>query len=103
MDLKKGKYTVNVTYGGNENFTGNNTTQKLKIKEEIVEEPVVQKSTQSSSQSTDLYYDEEINVYYDGNGKIVDPDGQHPQGVGGSYSNVREAQDRWNRGEPVMV
>ena len=35
MDLKKGKYVVNVTYGGNENYTGNNTTQKLTIKEEI--------------------------------------------------------------------
>ena len=34
LDLKKGKYWVNVTYGGNENYTGNNTTQKLKIKEE---------------------------------------------------------------------
>lgn len=35
LDLKKGKYVVNVTYGGNENYTGNNTTQKLTIKEEI--------------------------------------------------------------------
>ena len=34
LDLKKGKYAVNVTYGGNENYTGSNTTQKLKIKEE---------------------------------------------------------------------
>lgn len=37
LDLKKGKYNVTVTYGGNENFTGNNTTQKLTIKEEVVE------------------------------------------------------------------
>lgn len=35
LDLKKGNYVVNVTYGGNENYTGNNTTQKLTIKEEI--------------------------------------------------------------------
>lgn len=33
LKLKKGKYNVNVTYGGNENYTGNNTTQKLTIKE----------------------------------------------------------------------
>ena len=33
FDLKKGKYTVNVTYGGNDNYTGNNTAQKLTIKE----------------------------------------------------------------------
>ena len=37
LDLKKGKYKVNVTYGGNENYTGNSTTQKLKIKEEVKE------------------------------------------------------------------
>ena len=37
LDLKKGKYVVNVTYGGNENYTGNNTTQKLTIKEEVVQ------------------------------------------------------------------
>ena len=42
LDLKKGKYTVNVTYYGNENYTGNSTTQKLKIKEEVVEaEPAI--------------------------------------------------------------
>ena len=27
LKLKKGKYTVNVTYGGNENYTGNNILQ----------------------------------------------------------------------------
>ena len=102
LDLKKGKYNVNVSYGGNENYTGNNTTQKLTIKEEIVE-PVAQQSTQSSTSSNEIFYDEEINLYYDSNGKIVDPDGQHPQGVGESYSKYRDARDRWERGEPVMV
>ena len=29
LDLKKGKYTVKAFYKGNENYTGNNTTQKL--------------------------------------------------------------------------
>ena len=33
LKLKKGKYDVQVTYGGNDNYTGNNTTQKLTIKE----------------------------------------------------------------------
>ena len=37
LDLKKGKYNVTVSYGGNENYTGNSTTQKLTIKEEVVE------------------------------------------------------------------
>lgn len=100
LDLKKGKYTVNVTYGGNENYTGNNDTQKLTIKEEV-KQAVVQQSTQSSS-SNNLHYDSEINVYYDDNGKIVDPDGKHPQGVGDSYSEVRDLRDRWERGEDIF-
>ncbi len=50
LHLKKGKYTVNVTYGGNENYTGNNTTQKLTIKEEVVQE-----ETSSSSSGSDEY------------------------------------------------
>lgn len=33
LNLKKGKYDVSVSYGGNENYTGNNTTQKLTVKE----------------------------------------------------------------------
>ena len=49
LDLKKGKYDVTVSYGGNENYTGNNTTQKLTIKEEVVE---ATSSEQSSSQSS---------------------------------------------------
>ena len=48
LDLKKGKYNVTVTYGGNENYTGNNTTQKLTIKEAVAEV----KSSESSSSSS---------------------------------------------------
>ena len=49
LNLKKGKYDVSVSYGGNENYTGNNTTQKLTVKE---------KETVAESQpthSTDTY------------------------------------------------
>ena len=45
FNLKKGKYTVNVTYGGNENYTGNSTTQNLKTKEAAT------KTISSNSQS----------------------------------------------------
>ena len=48
MDLKKGKYKVNVTYGGNENYTANSTTQKLTIKEE-------EKATQTEETSSADY------------------------------------------------
>ena len=54
LDLKKGKYTVNVTYGGNDNYTGNNSTQKLTIKEEVVE---AQPDTSTSSSSSSTYYE----------------------------------------------
>ena len=52
LDLKKGKYVVNVSYGGNENYTGNNTTQKLTIKEE---EKVTQTVESSPGNSLDKY------------------------------------------------
>ena len=56
LDLKKGKYKVNVSYGGNENYTGNSTTQKLKIKEEVVEttvEPVNSDDSSNNVQTDD--------------------------------------------------
>lgn len=59
LHLKKGKYDVNVTYGGNENFTGSNTTQKLTIKEEAP------KATESVS-SSDTSIREEYKITPDG-------------------------------------
>ena len=46
LDLKKGKYNVTVSYGGNENYTGNNTAQKLTIKEKVVEATVEQSASE---------------------------------------------------------
>ena len=51
LDLKKGKYSVDVRYGGNENYTGSNDTQKLTVKEEVVETQTVSSNSQSSSSS----------------------------------------------------
>ncbi len=56
LDLKKGKYVVNVSYDGNENYTGNNTTQKLTINEEVlVAQTSSSYSSSSSSSSGDTY------------------------------------------------
>lgn len=55
LDLKKGKYKVNVTYEGNENYTGNSTTQKLTIKEEEVVEAEVEYSSQPQTSSGNSY------------------------------------------------
>lgn len=52
LDLKKGKYNVTVSFGGNENYTASNTTQKLTIKEEVVEEPEPVQQSYDNSQAT---------------------------------------------------
>lgn len=103
LDKSAGNYTVNVTFAGNDNYTGSTASQDLEINEEVVEQPAAQQSSSSSSNGGGLHYDKEINVYYNDEGVIVDPDGEHPQGVGSSYSDARDARDRWERGEPVMV
>ncbi|MEE0943411.1 MAG: hypothetical protein UIB63_09920 [Methanobrevibacter sp.] len=48
LDLKRGKYDVTVSYDGNENYTGNNTTQKLTIKEKV-KETISESNTGQSS------------------------------------------------------
>ena len=101
-----GNYTITVNYAGNDKYIGCNATKKITIDKKVVEaEPEAQQSTQSSSSSSNggIHYDEEINVYYDDNGVVVDPDGHHPQSVGSNYDDLRDARDRWERGEPVMV
>lgn len=73
-DLKKGKYEVNVAYAGNENYTGNNTTQKLTIKEvEIIEESTSsyeqisneQSSSSSSNSEDDGYWETSIDAPFE--------------------------------------
>lgn len=53
LDLKKGKYKVVVAYGGNENYTGNNTTQKLTIKEKVAKATVEHVNSEYSSNNDD--------------------------------------------------
>lgn len=57
LDLKKGKYAVNVTYGGNDNYTGNSTTQKLTINEEV------QQVYAYKSDGTPMYSKAEVDSY----------------------------------------
>ncbi len=65
LDLKKGKYNVTVSYGGNENYTGTNETQKLSIKEKVTE-AVNSQSSSSQSSSHRQEYD-------------ITPDGWNPR------------------------
>ena len=75
LDLKKGKYNVTVTFAGNENYTGNNTTMKLTIKEKVVEAKTTSEDTQQSSSvsSTHTVMGED-GMYYevDDSGKIIE-------------------------------
>lgn len=56
LDLKKGKYDVEVTYGGGEKYAGDNETQKLTIKEKEVAQAESSSSSSSSSQPQPYAY-----------------------------------------------
>jgi len=93
LDLKKGEFTVNVTYGGNKNYTGNNTTQKLTIKEEVKQ---TQSEEVSAVNSPDKYRTRsDTDVVFTRSGDVVElnRDGDivsvngDPNGGGHSYAN----------------
>ena len=100
IDKSAGNYTVTVIYGGNDNYSGCNASTQITI-EEIVEEAAEPlestiSSSDSSSSSSDpnaIYYDSKYNIYYNGEGVIVDPDGHHGQSEGGNYYEVKEFFD----------
>ena len=96
IDKDGGNYTVTVSFDGDDKLNGCNATQNITV-EEAVEEAHVESSTDSSDSSTKdpdaIYYDSKYNIYYDSDGVIVDPDGQHGQGVGGNYYEVKEFFD----------
>lgn len=75
-ELKKGKYNVTVSYVGNENYTGNNTTQELTIKEKVVE---AQQSSSSSNSGSSGWTDSEgaYHFYENGQEYVGDPNRQH--------------------------
>ena len=67
LDLDPGKYTVNVTFGGNDNFTANSTSKKITIEEKAAE-VAPSSSTEDTSYSESKTYasgltDDEINAY----------------------------------------
>lgn len=52
VDNDEGEYAIYYAFGGNENFTGSNATQNLKIKEEVVHETSSSNSYSSSSSAS---------------------------------------------------
>ena len=68
LDLDPGKYTVNVTFGGNDNFTANSTSKKITIEEKAAEVAPSSSTEDTSSYSEPKTYasgltDDEINAY----------------------------------------
>ena len=88
LDKNAGEYDVTVIYAGNDGYNSCNATKKITIKEKVVEAKVTSSSSSSSNGGNSISYDSNLNVYYDSNGIIVDPDGKHPQNVGKSYQEV---------------
>lgn len=98
-NITSGEYDVNVTFNGNDDFNANSTYQTLVLKDNVVEsdsseeEYYQQDSTQtasdySSNSEDNVHYDSELNVYYNDEGIVVDPDGQHPMEVGSKYQDL---------------
>lgn len=77
-----GNYSVVVNYVGNDNYTSCNSTSSLEVKEKIVQSS---SHSSSSSHSNELNYDPDLNLYYNSEGIVVDPDGKHSHGAGYSY------------------
>ncbi|MEE0943281.1 MAG: hypothetical protein UIB63_09240 [Methanobrevibacter sp.] len=72
LDLKKGNYTVNVTFNGNENYSANTTSKNIKIIEkkvvetthdEIVTSSQTTEYTSSSQESTQSNGREDYDVF----------------------------------------
>ena len=64
-----GNYTITVSYGGDDKHNGCSANQTIKISGETSDS--LSQNVQSSTASTNMNYDEELNDYYDSNGKIV--------------------------------
>lgn len=68
LDLVPGKYVVNVTFGGNDNFTANSTSKKITVEEKVAEAAPVSSTEDTSSYSEPKTYasgltDDEIEAY----------------------------------------
>lgn len=73
LDLKKGEYTVNVTYGGNEKYGQSNATQKLTIDKEVAEAVSGGSSAgQTGSNTHVVIADDGYYALIDDNGNILE-------------------------------
>ena len=78
LDLKKGKYDVSAVYDGNKNYTGNNTTQELTVKEKVI----VAEPASSSNNDPGAYYSRQsMKTFYTGD-IVPQPGGGYARDLG---------------------
>ena len=108
IEENAGNYTIDCSFGGNDNYTGNSTQKKIEVKSDLIFQNVETQETStvpessSNSSSSNIHYDKELNVYYNDKGVVVDPDGEHPMDVGSKYSALVERKEKFDRGELTM-
>lgn len=77
--LTVGNYTINVTYGGNENYSACNITQKIEIKEKQVSTSTVPYNTKPVYDGRTLCYKNGIRGVYSPSGEFFPDEGQFYQ------------------------
>ena len=79
LSLEKGKYNVTASYDGNENYTGNNTTQILTVKEKVAEAQITSSGSNGASSESSDWYDSmgAHHFYKNGQEYVGDPNAQH--------------------------
>ncbi|WP_459538148.1 hypothetical protein [Methanobrevibacter sp.] len=98
-----GNYTINATYAGSDKFN-----QTVAVKKIVVLKRASGDESQyyeyddyedyDDSDDYEIYYDSTLNVYYDSDGIIVDPDGLHPMDVGSNYQDLVDRAEHIKNG-----
>ena len=118
VNQKPGEHTIKVTFNETDKYNGCTAEKTVKLEDDGTNEtvPSSAKTTDSNSSSTSssssasssngatLYYDTELNVYYDSNGRVIggQSDGAYIGDLRDFYESELEAQAETGRyGESI--
>lgn len=98
-----GNYTINATYAGSDKFNQTVAVKKIVVlKRDSGDESQYYEyddyEDYDDSDDYEIYYDSTLNVYYDSDGIIVDPDGLHPMDVGSNYQDLVDRAEHIKNG-----
>ncbi|MBP3227092.1 MAG: T9SS type A sorting domain-containing protein [Methanobrevibacter sp.] len=85
LDLKKGKYVVNVTYGGNDNYTGDVDSQNLTIKDKPTTNTLSSTTNEYPLYNSDLGYYKPTGIGQDEMGVVELASGRYVVVAGDGY------------------